>query len=236
MTIDRLPPDRQLAKRLAREARVAAKGRLRAEQVYARTVRRRAKKAARARRELPVELVLAGGAGLASLPLEGTLGVLAVVGSGVFAVRALRSVSRLRRPALPQPPWHGEPPIAPPPPVGSVAFPAIRRLETVREELRRLLPMVCPGGRHVAQQAWAAAGEADAALRWQAARLAAVEPHRGADDALLRPLYDGVVAQELLLGAVAELVVASADPLAGDRLQDATDAVNGLAQGLRELR
>ena len=36
--------------------------------------------------------------------------------------------------------------------------------------------------------------------------------------------------------AVADLVVASADPFAGTRLQDATDAVHGLAQGLREVR
>jgi len=236
VTIDRLPPDRRLAKRLAREARVSARVRLQAEQAYARRVRRQAKKALQARRELPGELLLSAGAGLASLPLEGSLGVLAVAGSGVFGLKALRSVSRLRRPPPLPPSWHGQPQIAPPPPAGSAAFPAIRRLETVRDELRRLLPLVSPAGRGVAEQAWEAAGEADAALRWQAARLAAVEPHRGADDTLLQSLDDGVAAQERLLAAVAELVVASADPLAGDRLQDATDAVNGLAQGLRELR
>ena len=87
----------------------------------------------------------------------------------------------------------------------------------------------------MAAEAWAAAGEADAALRWQAARLAAVEPHRGADAHLMRSLYDGVAAQERLVGAVADLVAAS-DPLAVGRLQDATDALHGLAQGLREVR
>ncbi|MCW2615510.1 MAG: hypothetical protein JWN08_2504, partial [Frankiales bacterium] len=68
------------------------------------------------------------------------------------------------------------------------------------------------------------------------ARLSAVEPHRGADPALLRSLYDGVACQEELVQAVADLVAASADPLAGTRLRDATDAVHGLAQGLREVR
>ncbi len=106
----------------------------------------------------------------------------------------------------------------------------------MRDELVRLLPLVSPAGSAVAAEAWQAAGEADAALRWQAARLAAVEPHRGADPELLRPLYVGVVRQEELVVAVCDLVVASADPLAAARLQDATDAVAGLAQGLRAVR
>ena len=38
------------------------------------------------------------------------------------------------------------------------------------------------------------------------------------------------------MAAVADLVAASADPLASGRLQDATDALHGLAQGLREVR
>jgi hypothetical protein len=106
----------------------------------------------------------------------------------------------------------------------------------VRSELVRLLPLVAPGGRSAAEEAWQAAGEADAALRWQAARLAAVEPHRGADPELLRPLFDGVQAQERLVLAVADLVAASADPGSTTRLLDATDALHGLAQGLREVR
>lgn len=87
----------------------------------------------------------------------------------------------------------------------------------------------------MAAEAWAAAVEADAVLRWQAVRLAAVEPHRGADAHVMRSLYDGVAAQERLVGGVADLVAASADPLAVARLQDATDALHGLAQGLREV-
>ena len=52
----------------------------------------------------------------------------------------------------------------------------------------------------------------------------------------MRPLYAGVEAQERLVTAVADLVAACADPRASARLQDATDALHGLAQGLREVR
>ena len=128
------------------------------------------------------------------------------------------------------------PPVPMPPPAHSAAFPAVKRLELVRAELYRLLPLVAPVGREAGEQAWHAAAEADTTLRWQAARLAAVEPHRGADPELLRHLEDGVACQERLVTAVADLVAASADPLARGRLQDATDALHGLAQGLRELR
>jgi hypothetical protein len=44
------------------------------------------------------------------------------------------------------------------------------------------------------------------------------------------------VAQERLVAGLADLVSASADPHATMRLQDATDALHGLAQGLREVR
>jgi hypothetical protein len=123
-----------------------------------------------------------------------------------------------------------------PPPPHSAAFPAVRRLEAVREELRRLVPLVAPAGREAAEEAWLAASEADTALRWQAARLAAVEPHRGVDAELVRALEGGVGCQERLVVAVADLVAASADPLAAARLQDVTDRLHGLAQGLREVR
>ncbi|MCU1672164.1 MAG: hypothetical protein JWN77_277, partial [Frankiales bacterium] len=85
-------------------------------------------------------------------------------------------------------------------------------------------------------EAWRTATEADVALRWQAARLAAVEPHRGAEPELVDQLFRGVVAQERLVVGLADLVSASADPLATNRLQDATDALHGLAHGLRQVR
>ena len=237
MTLDRLPHDRRLAKRLARDARAAGRARARAELGHARAVQRRADRAARGRRDLPGQLVLALGAAVASVPLDGGLAVVATVTAGWSAMAAYRSVSAVRRP--PVPPllaFPAAPAAAPPPHPRSAAWPAVRRLEVVREELARLLPLVAPAGRDAAQEAWSAAAEADGALRWQAARFAAVEPHRGTDPELLRLLHDGVASQERMLAAVADLVAASADPLATARLQDVTDVLHGLAMGLRELR
>jgi hypothetical protein len=235
--------DQQLAKRLRRSAETSAKVQSRMEQAQARALQRRLRRTAKARRRLPGQLVVAVGAGVASFPAEAApgalLGALSAV-AGLAAIRSLgfvfgappvpqQAVSRqLAAPALP--------PVPMPPPAHSAAFPAVKRLEAVRAELYRLLPLVAPVGREAGEQAWHAAAEADTALRWQAARLAAVEPHRGADPELLRHLEDGVGCQERLVTAVADLVAASADPLARGRLQDATDALHGLAQGLRELR
>jgi hypothetical protein len=229
--------DRQLAKRLHRDARAAAKLQLRAELAHAKAVRRRERRLAKARAALPRRAVVAVGLGAASVPLEGfwgfTSGGVALL-AGLAACRSvavLRSRSPERVPSLP-----AVPAVPMPPPARSVAFPAVRRLEAVRHELRRMLPLVAPAGRDAAEEAWQAASEADLALRWQAARLAAVEPHRGADPELLRALEDGVGCQERLVVAVADLVAASADPLAATRLQDASDRLHGLAQGLREVR
>ena len=227
--------DRQLAKRLSRDARLAAKVTARAHALQVKAERRRQKAVARARRALPWQ----GGALLGSTAwavaddpgvVVGIVGFLAMVGG-------IRSVGLLLSPApQPGPRRLPAPPVAPPPDPRSAAWPAVRRLEAVRHELVRLLPLVAPAGRAAAEEAWHAAAEADAALRWQAARLAAVEPHRGADAELMRPLYAGVEAQERLVTAVADLVAACVDPHATARLQDATDALHGLAQGLREVR
>jgi hypothetical protein len=155
----------------------------------------------------------------------------------VFALRAAQAFATLRHPPVVEAtPSFQVPRVPPPPPSGSAAFPAVRRLEDARAAMARLAPLVVPAGREVAEEAWRAAGEADNALRWQAARLAAVEPHRGAEPALMDLLYTGVVAQERLVVGMADLVSASADPHAVGRLQDATDALHGLAQGLREVR
>ena len=228
-------PDRQLAKRLTRDARAAAKAQLRAEIAHEKAVRRIARRRRKARESLPVQLVLSSGAGIWVAAADAPWFVVAagVIG-GPGALRSGRTL-RCREPE-PVRPALALPAVTMPPPPGSAAFPAVRRLEGVREELRRLVPLVAPAGREAAEEAWQAASEADTALRWQAARLAAVEPHRGAEPALVDQLYSGVVAQEQLVTAVADLVAASADPLARGRLQDATDALHGLAQGLRELR
>ena len=228
-------PDRQLAKRLARDAELAAKARARNQKAYDRAVARRARTIAKARRALPVQAVVAVGALLTSVVVSGDDPFWVV--SAVSGVLVARSLGRLRHPPpVPELPAASLPALPPPPHPRSAAFPAVRRLEVVREELTRLLPLVAPAGRDAASEAWQAAAEADVALRWQASRLAAVEPHRGVDAQLLAQLEAGVAAQERVVTAVADLVAASADPLASGRLQDATDALHGLAQGLREVR
>lgn len=226
--------DRQVAKRLAREARVAARAQARAELLQARRVRRRERKITQARQRLPAQGVVAVGAAAGTM-LTGIDWPLWTL-SALATWSAARSVGILRSPA-PEP-VRALPAAATPPPPSprSAVFPSVRRLETVRDELRRLLPLVAPAGREAAEEAWEAAAEADSALRWQAARLAAVEPHRSLDADLLRTLEEGVRCQEQLLAAVADLVVASADPLTSGRLKDATEALHGLAQGLREVR
>ena len=228
-------PDRQLAKRLTREARLAAKVSARAHALQVKAARRRQRAVARARRALPWQ----GGAlvGSTAWAVAADPGIAVGIVGFVAMLGGIRSVGVLMSPA-PQPVAARPPalPLAPPPDPRSAAWPAVRRLEAVRIELTRLLPLVAPAGRAAAEEAWYAAAESDAALRWQAARLAAVEPHRGADPELLHPLYAGVEAQERLVTAVADLVAACADPRASARLQDATDALHGLAQGLREVR
>ena len=238
--------DQQLAKRLRRSAEASARMQSRLEQAQARTWQRRLRRIDKARRRLPGQLVVAVGAGVASFPAEAAPGALLGALSAVAGLAAIRSLGFVfgTSPAPAAPARQlvgpaaapGVPPVPMPPPAHSAAFPAVKRLEAVRAELYRLLPLVAPVGREAGEQAWHAAAEADTALRWQAARLAAVEPHRGADAELLQHLEDGVACQERLVTAVADLVAASADPLARGRLQDATDALHGLAQGLRELR
>ncbi len=229
--------DRQLARRLHRDARAAAKAQLRAELARAREVSRRERRLRRARERLPRQAVLTLGAALATVPVDGFWAWVLAGAAVSTGVGAVRSVGVLRSPEPPPLPALPALPAVPmPPPPHSTAFPAVRRLEAVREELRRLVPLVAPGGREAAEEAWQAASEADTALRWQAARLAAVEPHRGPDAELLRALEDGVGCQERLVLAVADLVAASADPHATLRLQDATDRLHGLAEGLREVR
>ncbi len=237
MTLAHLPYDRQLARRLAREARAAAKEQVRAEIAYTKQVRRRERVLARARRGLPRQTLIAAGAAVATWPLDGGWVWLAMTTSAVAGLGAWNCLQTLRRPPEPAQPLAAAAPVLPPPPPRrSATFSAVWRLEVVREELRRLLPLVAPAGREVAEEAWRAAAEADAALRWQAARLAAAEPYGCADDALLGALFEGVACQERLVAGVADLVAASADPLGTRRLQDATDALHGLAQGMREVR
>jgi hypothetical protein len=232
--------DRRLARAQQCQAQRAQREQARQEVAHRAAVGRRERVLRRSRQAVPRYGVVTGaaaaGSAVATVAGDAGAGALLAGVAGLGAMRLAVAVRRLWRPPPPPPP---PPPVLVPPPVpprGSVAFPAVRRLERVHSELRRLLPLVAPAGRGAAEEAWQAASEADLALRWQAARVAAVEPYRGSDPELLRGLQDGVAAQERLAAAVADLVAASADPLACARLQDATDVLHGLAQGLRELR
>lgn len=227
--------DRGLERRLTKEARVAARAAARAARIHAQSLARQERLRSRARRRLPVQVAVAGGstAGVAFLGLGDGWLVLAV-GSGLLALRSLSRLTQ-RAPAVPPSPSFTPAAVPAPPPRGSAAWPALGRLEDARTAMARLLPLVAPAGRDAADEAWRCAADNDIALRWQAARLGAVEPHRGVEPALTEPLYAGVEAQERLVAGLADLVAASADPHAVLRLQDATDALHALAAGLREV-
>ena len=228
--------DRRLARRLTREAALAERAVQRQARWHARAVQRWERQMWRARRTLPVEILASGGLLAVGAGTNDSFPLVAL--GAIVGLRAVRSASLLLRrtpPPAPAPTPVGLP-VAPPPPPGSAAWPAIRRLERVRADLGALLPLVTPQGRDAAEQAWQVAAESDASLRWMAARLAAVEPHRGPQPDLLRRLEGGVLAQEGVVQAMADLVAACADPLATARLEQATDALHGLAAGLREVQ
>jgi hypothetical protein len=232
------PADARLARQLARDAERARRAHALAVAEHDAAVARRERLLSRSRRIVPTWTVLSGGSATAALvvadaPATPLLGVFA----GLGAMRVALAVRRVRRPPpVPAPPPALQPAPPPPPHPRSAAFPVVRRLEGTRAALQSLLPLCSPATREAAEEAWYAAAEADTALRWQAARLAAAEPHRGVDPALLAGLEAGVTAQEGLVQAVADLVAACADPHGAQRLQDLTDRLHGLAAGLREVR
>jgi hypothetical protein len=231
------PADRRLARQMARDAERFRQAQARAARDYEAAVSRRERLLRRSRQALPPWSAVTAGAAVATIPLDGGLSVAAATLAGAGALRLGVAVRRLwRPPPVPAPPAALQPGPPPPPHPRSAAFPAVRRLEQTRGALQSLVPLVAPSGRAAAEEAWHAAAEADTALRWQAARLAAAEPHRGVDPVLLETLESGVTAQEGLVQAVADLVAASADPCGADRLQDVTDRLHGLAAGLREVR
>ena len=232
------PADVRLARQMARDAENARRARARAEREHALAVARRERVLRTSRRALPAGALVAAGSVASSLVFyapDGTPLLWALAGAG--AARAAVAARRLRNPpAVPPPPPALSPGPPPPPHPRSAAFPLVRRLEQARGALHSLMPLVGPGGREVAEEAWRAAAEADAALRWQAARLAAAEPYRGVDPAVLAALEQGVACQERLVQGMADLVAAGADPHGSERLQDVTDRLHGLAAGLREVR
>ena len=221
------------------EEQAAERARAKAVREHERAVARRERVLVRARRAVPLQ---------AGVTVVGTLLVVLSEGGDwvwtslavLAALRGGQAVATLRHPPpVPAPPSALTAPARPPSPApGSAAWPAVLRLDRTREQVARLAPLVGPGGQAAAAEALSAADEADTALRWQAARLAAVEPHRGPDEHLLTALLDGVACQERLVAAFADLVAASdpRTPATSGALQDATDRLHGLADGLRELR
>jgi hypothetical protein len=163
---------------------------------------------------------------------------------GVGAAGAGRRLWRLE---------HMTPPAAPPrpaplPPAGSAARAGLERLAEREWVLAGLLAHLGSA----ADDPRLVAADAAAALRKHGARVAAVEAARrvappesraGLDAAvavLVRQLDDGVAGYDALVVAAADAVSASASLQAGDallayRLTDATEALAGLARGLREV-
>lgn len=229
------PADQRLARRMARDAEAVRRAHAAAVAAHTSAVARRERVLRRSRRAVPTWSVVGGGAALATVPLTDgaavAFGAVAVAGG----LRVLAAVWRLRRPPS-VPPAPSIMPGPPPPHPRSAAFPAVRRLEQARGALQSLVPLVGPAGREAVEEAWQAAAEADVALRWQAARFAAAEPHTGVDVVLLAALESGVAEQERLVQGVADLVSASARPHDASHLQDVADRLHGLAAGLRELR
>lgn len=167
-----------------------------------------------------------------------------LVGAG--AVGAGQRLWRLERTAPPVAPLRP----APLPPAGSAARGALQRLAERERVLGDLLLHLGPA----AEDPRLVAADAAAALRLHGARIASVEAARrgapaesrpGLDAAvavLVRQLDGGVAGYDALVVAAADAVSASAtlsvsvgDSVLAQRLTDATDALAGLARGLREI-
>jgi hypothetical protein len=167
---------------------------------------------------------------------------LAVVGAFAIysVVPAVRRVWVLERTPLPAPP-------PPPPPHGSAARVPMERLSARERTLANLFVLLGPSGRDAAGEAAAAA----TALRARGERVVVLEAARrdappqavgDLDEALgvlCVSLEDGVDAYDRLVTAAAGVVSASiddrSDSLTAQRLSETTDALAGLARGLREV-
>jgi hypothetical protein len=171
------------------------------------------------------------------------LGGLAVLG-GATAVRAGVKYRRLKRTPLPEAP----PEPVPLPPSSSAAREPMQRLRDAEATLHRALEQLkAVGAGSAAADARVTADSTAAELRRGADRLVAVEaaiPHApAADKAALRAdverlraeLDEGVDGYGALVAAAGRAVAASGAPEQKHLLQDATDRLAGLADGLREL-
>ncbi len=219
---------REVADAVLREVQVADRARNKLVRRHEKAVARHESLLARARTRLPVAAVTAVGSAALAVPLTDGWFLLTAAAAAV----AVRSAATLRRP----PPRPQLPPEAVPrPAAGTAAHDAVQRLDAARASLLRLGPLVGRAGRDAADEALRAGADADTALRWQAARLDAVAPHRGTDPTALQGLLDGVACQEQLVAGMADLVAAG-DEAGQPDLREATDRLHGLADGLRRLR
>jgi len=204
--------------------------------------RQHAKRLRHARRSTRLQSYAAGGLGAVSAAAYPLIGLepVVVAGGGLAAVAAGGAtlagmeLRRLRR--LPVPP-----PKAARPPRDS---PARAPLDRLAERERALHDLLSHLGEAADEPRWVAA-DAARGLRELGARLSAVDrarrATRGTDlDAavavLAARLHDGVESYAALVVAAADAVAADARLRAPDlRLQEATDALAGLAAGLRDI-
>jgi hypothetical protein len=211
-----------------------------AEVVQGDPARRHARRIRRVRRRLRAEATVATGlAGLTAAAVATSAPEVAEVGLGAgavllgaAAVRAGRRLTDLRR--RPAPPAR-----VPRPPKDSPARALLDRLASQEQTLHALLAHL---GDAAAEPRRVAASAA-AGLRELGARLTAVDrAHRlsgelaDAVDALRRQLHAGIASYDALVVAAADAVAADAGlRTPAPSLQEATDALAGLAAGLRAV-
>lgn len=230
--------DRQLERELTREALESRLARQRALAIWERTVASRKRSLRAARRSLAPAAVTAGVSAVAMVPLghdAQTLAGAVAVGACVrvaTAVRALRSREPLpERPQL-------DPPVPGPPPRGSAAFPAVRRLVEQERVLASLLATVTALAPWTtdATDAAAAAGRAGAIrVRTAAATVGLLERARTPTGELLKAIDEELAAFDRLLAAAGVLAHAATLPWdrSGSGAQGAVDALLAAAYGLR---
>lgn len=201
--------------------------------------RRHRKQVRRARRRMRAEATVAAGfAGLTAVAVAASAPEAAEVGLGAgavlvgaAAVRAGRRLSDLRRQPAP-------PPRVARPPKDSPARQPLERLAHQEQALHALLVHLG----EAAVEPRRVAANAAAGLRELGARLTAVHAaHRlsgglaDAVDALRRQLHAGLASYDALVVAAADAVAADAGLRTYAPLQEATDALAGLAAGLRAV-
>lgn len=173
-------------------------------------------------------------------PFAATFVTVIAVAVLIATAQSARVYWRLQRTPMPQP-------APPPPPAGSVAREPMATLAARERTLGELLVLLGPAAGDTAAEARAAAD----VLRERAGRIVTLESARadaprdakpelaGAIGLAHTQLTDGVAAYERLVSAAASAVAAAGgDPntaLTDHRLRDATDALSGLAAGLREI-